>query len=138
MPIVLVVDDEPAIRKLVRRILGDAGFATIEASSGTEAISIVADRKNEIDLVLTDVKMPGMNGFEVGARVAALNAGIAVLYMTGYADPGSDDRARPQDCSAGTVQKPFRSSTLLAAVHRALRFRPHVPAGPRKDLHSHT
>ena len=102
-------------------MLEETGFVTLEAASGNEAISIAANRKNEIDLVLTDVMMPGIDGFQLGARIAGVSRSIPVMYMTGYADPvAAGANSFGPSTPAGMVQKPFTRTILLNAVHRAM------------------
>src|SRR2546423_4292291 len=99
---ILVVDDEGAIREVVRRILTRAGYEVIAASGGEEALTLLADRDQQVDLLLTDVIMPGMSGKELAERFASLRVGARVLYMSGYTD-----RLIGLDEVDALIEKPF-------------------------------
>jgi PAS domain S-box-containing protein len=111
---ILVVDDEPAVLAAAARILRDHGYATLEAASYEQAITLAESR--ELQLLLTDSVMPRMSGTALADRITGLRPGVPVLYMTGYgpgASPGGSD-------SAARIQKPFTAQTLLQAVQQAL------------------
>ena len=105
--------------EVTRRLLGDGGYTVLTAPGGEEALRIVAGHPGEIHLLLTDVVMPGMLGKEVAARVAELRPGIAVLYMSGYAQAVIGPMG---DLSAGhtILDKPFTEAQLLERVAEAL------------------
>ena len=101
---VLLVEDEGAVRELSRRILESAGFACIEAADGDEALRAFEAHGAAIDVVLTDVVMPGMSGPELVERLGA--AAPPAVYMSGYA----------HQRLPGLVEKPFSADELVAAV----------------------
>jgi CheY-like chemotaxis protein len=80
---ILVVDDEPIVNRLVSRYLTHLGYRVMEASSGEEALALVRRQRPPIDLVLSDVVMPGMDGIALAARVLAGCPGPSVILMTG-------------------------------------------------------
>ncbi len=82
---VLIVDDEEPLRKFVDRVLREAGYSTLVASDGPEAIE-VASRNGSIDVLVTDVMMPGMLGDELARRLRQNEPELKVLYLTGYSD----------------------------------------------------
>ena len=82
---VLVVDDEDSVRKFVDRVLREAGYTTILAPDGPEAIE-AAEKAAPIDIVVTDVMMPQMTGDELARRLRQNEPGLKVLYLTGYSD----------------------------------------------------
>lgn len=82
---VLVVDDEEAVRHLASRMLMVTGYQTLEASHSREAIATLEQHAGAIHLVLTDIKMPGMNGRELGRHVEQRWPGKPILYMSGFA-----------------------------------------------------
>ncbi|MEA2724112.1 MAG: hypothetical protein QOH59_1883 [Gemmatimonadales bacterium] len=82
---VLVVDDEEAVRHLASRMLTFTGYQTLEASHSREAIATLEQHAGAIHLVLTDIKMPGMNGRELGRHVEQRWPGKPILYMSGFA-----------------------------------------------------
>jgi PAS domain S-box-containing protein len=111
---VLVVDDEALVRAAVVRTLRLAGYEVLEASNGQEAAEVAGNRAR-IDLLVTDVVMPGLGGPELAARIRALHPAMRVLFVSGYADSGvvSDGQV-----AAGVelMTKPFRPAELLERV----------------------
>jgi CheY-like chemotaxis protein len=116
---ILVVEDEPAMLEVTRRILDSNGYEVLAAGGGAEALRIAEEHDGRIDLLLTDVVMPQMLGREVAERVAALRPGIAVLFMSGYAPPVI---APMGDLAAGhqIIDKPFTEAALLQRVRELL------------------
>ncbi len=107
---ILVVEDEDAVRRLTQRILSRAGYVVVEAVGGAAAIAAWEAHEGEIDLLLTDVVMPGMSGKELADRLD-----VVPVFMSGY----TDDVVLRHGIEAGQprlVQKPFDADTLLAAV----------------------
>jgi PAS domain S-box-containing protein len=117
--LVLVVEDEPAIRELVRRTLEGAGLVVIEAETGRQALDIFALGGEPPKLVLSDVIMPELNGRELSDALADMHPNLPVLFMSGYT--GDDVLARsllPE--TAPFIQKPFAPEELLARVRGLL------------------
>jgi PAS domain S-box-containing protein len=116
---VLVVEDETAVRKLVCGTLEDAGFAVLSASTGPEAIELYHASGRPIDLVLTDVVMPGMTGPELVARLQRDGASPRIVYMSGYATASVGGQV---DLPPGAtyLQKPFSGRTLLDRLRATL------------------
>jgi CheY-like chemotaxis protein len=83
---VLLVEDEPALRKLTRRMLVELGLNVLEADHAGHAIEIANRTETPIDLLLTDVVMPGMNGWALAELISAQRPETRVLYMSGYPD----------------------------------------------------
>ena len=111
---VLVVEDEDAVRKLTCRILSAGGFECLEADGGEAALRIYEQGRERIDLLLTDVVMPGLSGRELAARIAGGGDGPPVVFMSGYTEG-----ALPGD--RGTMlHKPFTADLLLRSVRDAL------------------
>jgi PAS domain S-box-containing protein len=110
---ILLIEDDDVVREVTRRVLTQAGYMVIEARYGTEALDLAADHPR-IDLVLSDVVMPGLSGPEAVLRLRATRPEIVPLFMSGYA-PESEG---PLD-GAELVRKPFTGPALLAAVSRA-------------------
>jgi two-component system cell cycle sensor histidine kinase/response regulator CckA len=82
---VLVVDDEEPVRKFVDRVMRDAGYSTVQACDGVEALE-VASKAGPVDILVTDVMMPQMLGDELARRLRQSEPGLKVLYLTGYSD----------------------------------------------------
>ena len=111
---ILVVDDESPVRMLVKRILGDQGYRILEAGSGEHALQILRDSGTSVDLLFTDLKMPGMHGTELARMARAMLPSLPILYMSGYSNElGSVSEA-------DFVEKPFNRAVLLSKVQRAL------------------
>ncbi len=116
---VLVVDDEAAIRSVAHRILTSAGYAVVTASSGQEALSLLRDPGTLVDLVLTDVIMPGLTVRAFAAQLQELRPGLQVLFMSGYERPGDLAGSQP-DPGAPVIAKPFSRAALLARVAQVI------------------
>jgi CheY-like chemotaxis protein len=111
---VLVVEDEPPVRRVTRRMLEAHGFRVLEAGSALEALRRLQEDE-AVDVVLTDVVMPHMSGTELAAAVLALRPHLPLVLMSGYADV---QRTSPE--GRHVVQKPFTADALLASIHEAL------------------
>ena len=116
---VLIVEDDASLREVARRILKRNGYRVLVASSAARALEIASDRTNQISLLLTDVVMPVMGGYELAQRFGELSPLTPVLYMSGYAEPAIATHS-PPGRPRGLVTKPFVESALLAAIHAAL------------------
>src|ERR1041384_1355014 len=93
--IVLVVDDEPVIRAFVARALAQAGFTTVTAGDGREALRLVAEDRVRPVILVTDIEMPGMTGIELAARLLALGPPLVLVMMPGDAGRGPAARGHP-------------------------------------------
>jgi signal transduction histidine kinase/ActR/RegA family two-component response regulator len=116
---VLVVEDAEAVRSLVCRILAECGYEVLEAPTGADALALVDRFAGAIDLLVTDVIMPGMSGPELARRMTGRNPGTRVLFMSGYTD---DLLARHgvQEPGIDYIQKPFTPDALARKVFEAL------------------
>lgn len=117
---ILVVEDDPAVRKAAVRILCRAGFNVRGASGGREGLDLARRLGTPIDLLLTDIRMPGMNGCQLVDRLTEIQPSLRVLYMSGY----GDDAIVPNGVLGDGVafqHKPFTADSLLLAVKRTLR-----------------
>ncbi len=116
---ILLVEDEPAVRAVARQILTRQGYAVLEAADGQTALAMVDAGGPRVDLVLTDVVMPGMSGRSLADRLASRYPGLRVLYMSGYTD---DAIVRHGMLEPGLayLQKPFRPDALARKVREVL------------------
>jgi len=112
---VLLVEDEAAVRHVVERTLLRAQYRVVTASCGEEALA-ATEAEPAFDLLITDVMMPGMNGWELGERLGRRWPGLRVLYMSGYTDAAEHEGA----ARAPFLQKPFLPGELLATVRKLL------------------
>ncbi|MGH9861960.1 MAG: diguanylate cyclase domain-containing protein [Candidatus Acidiferrales bacterium] len=116
---VLVVEDELALRELARQFLTSNGYRVLEAGSGQEALNLADSDAGAIHLLLTDVMMPGMTGWELAKRIRIRHPEVRVVYMSGYAD---DDAVRQGllDPSVDFLQKPFTLEMLSQKLRDVL------------------
>jgi len=116
---ILVVEDEPSLRKLTRKTLRDAGHKVFEAADATQALELSRKTRESIDLLLTDVIMPGMSGKKLAEVLVAERMGISVLFMSGYTDGELATHGALQEGTA-ILRKPFTRDELLRQVESAL------------------
>jgi DNA-binding NtrC family response regulator len=117
---ILVVDDEPAILALVRTMLWRAGFTVLEASGGEQALGIAKQHDAPIQLLLTDVLMPDMNGHDLAGQVTAARPEAKVLFMTGYRDKVVVESTGRPVSEASLIRKPFTAHNLVAKIEEIL------------------
>ena len=115
---ILLVDDEEGVRKLVQAVLKSNGYEVLEAANGSAALSVYEKNGHKIDLVLTDVVMPHMSGFELGKQLGARAPGLKVLYMSGYRDNAIG--ATSGEAPVAFLHKPFTPDALLSKVREVL------------------
>ncbi|MDX2184527.1 MAG: ATP-binding protein [Gemmatimonadaceae bacterium] len=129
---VLVVEDAEDVRLFVVRMLQRAGYTVRAAADGIEAMALLARDASTIDLLLTDVIMPGMNGRELADRVVQDRPDIGVLFMSGYTDNAIVHHG-VLDGRTPFIHKPFTTDELLAAVRRVLAERARPAGDARAD-----
>ena len=120
---VLVVDDEPAMADLAKMTLEAGGYEVLTAFSGRQALELCADQKDRVDLLLTDMNMPRMNGAELACSLLELLPGLPVVFMTGdhTATPKLEMLVRHgpfSDCRI--MRKPFTPAQLLEEVNHLI------------------
>jgi CheY-like chemotaxis protein len=116
---ILLVEDEEAVRRLVRKVLEGKGYTVLEASGWQEALEITGRHQERIHLLVTDVVMPGVGGPELASRLEAARPGFRVLYMSGYTDGAVVNHGLLSSATA-FLQKPFTPDTLLRKVREVL------------------
>jgi CheY-like chemotaxis protein len=125
---VLVVEDEAVLREMARDFLKDAGYQILEAKSGREALQVWNEHRSQIDLLLTDMKMPeGVSGMELAEKMVAENPLLRVIFTSGY----SDDMVSPEALArnhARFLPKPYAYAELTRMVRECLNDR--KPAAP--------
>ena len=114
---VLLVEDEDVVRRLVRQVLEGAGYEVLEAADGDAALSLAAEQG--VDVLLTDLVMPGVGGRELAQRLRERTPGLKVIYMSGYADSELLDGG-PLQPGTELLAKPFSFADLRESVQRVL------------------
>ena len=120
---ILVVDDEATIRELARRLLEREGFAVLDAASGADALAILDSPDEAVDVLLTDVVLPGLTGPALARRAQQRRRGIRVIFLSGYAEQsGGNLDLTELGVTSGVafLAKPFTAPALLEAVRRAV------------------
>ncbi|HEX4930141.1 MAG TPA: ATP-binding protein, partial [Gaiellaceae bacterium] len=115
---ILLVEDEDVVRDLTRRVLERQGYTVLACADGEEAIALADSDLRTIHLLLTDVVMPGLRGYEVARHVAAARPEIKVLYMSGYAEEALV--GRPVLADSALIEKPFAVDALARRVRETL------------------
>jgi CheY-like chemotaxis protein len=115
---VLVVDDEEAVRRLASRMLTWGGYQALEARHGREALATIEQHAGPIHLVLTDIKMPGMNGRELGREIESRWPDKRILYMSGFASEVFQGGLL--EAGAPFLAKPFTQEDLTGKVRGLL------------------
>ena len=118
--VVLVVEDEPEVRRMAERILGKGGYAVLGTTEGSRAIELCGNEEEPVDLLLTDVIMPGMLGTELVQRVREARPGMRVVYMSGYSHEVLAPQALAGNGRNAFIEKPFTARSLLEVVREVL------------------
>jgi two-component system, cell cycle sensor histidine kinase and response regulator CckA len=116
---ILLVEDEAIVRRLVAEILEDAGYTVLQAGDGNSALELVRRHQGALDLLVTDVVMPGMSGRDVATAISSLRPGLEVLYMSGYTDSAIVKHGA-LDPETAFLQKPFSADDLTRKVRSLL------------------
>ena len=116
------MDDEKGLRDLVCRTLRSAGYETLEAAHGAEALAVLEEANDPVDLVVTDVVMPRMDGRELGRRVSQRWPDLPILYISAYEMNDIFRRGSPRQ-SAPFLQKPFPVEALITTVRDLMQSR---------------
>jgi CheY-like chemotaxis protein len=111
--LILVVDDDEAVRETAVDLVESLGYRVASAANGTDALQLVMD--DDIDAVMTDVMMPGMNGFQLAQRIRAVRPAMPVICVTGYSNVIDDRR-----CCNVLLQKPYHIATIAQTLAKVL------------------
>ena len=117
--VILLVEDEPAVRRIARGMLLSLGYSVLEAPNALEAQKIVSEYEKPIQLLLTDVVMPGLGGRALATKLKAVRGDLKVLYMSGYSDDAIVQQGVLEPDTA-YLQKPFNLDELAAKVRELL------------------
>jgi two-component system cell cycle sensor histidine kinase/response regulator CckA len=119
MPTILLVDDEPTMLALCQRILGLGGYEVLPAGTAEEAFRVLQNGTTAVDLLLSDVVMPGMNGIELANRVRSTHPNTKVVLMSGYGPRDIEKVAGGQN-PYRIIWKPFKAESLLRMIENVL------------------
>jgi CheY-like chemotaxis protein len=117
---VLIVDDQEIVRMFMESFLRHLGYKTITAVSGEDGLFCFSAHQAEIDLVISDIVMPGMSGFKMVESIRALQPKIPVLFISGTVD----ELPKWADMTCSVLRKPFAAENVKAAVEKCLSGRP--------------
>jgi two-component system, cell cycle sensor histidine kinase and response regulator CckA len=117
---VLLTEDEQDVREIAKEFLESGGYRVIEAKDGAEAIRIAAKHRGKIQLLVTDMVMPGMTGQELAVRLQSEHPGLRVIFMSGYSEHAATEMANA-DPSVRLLTKPFSRAAMLRVVGEILR-----------------
>jgi PAS domain S-box-containing protein len=117
---ILVVEDDEALRKLITTLLGGSGYKVLQSANGVAALELVKNYREPIDLVLTDMLMPGMSGIELSSQLRCLRPNVKVLLMSGYAGD-LFARYHVAESEIILIEKPFTRHGLLSKIRGAMR-----------------
>ena len=116
---VLVVDDEPMVRRFAARVLREEGFGVHEAGDGAEALELVRAGIADLEVVLSDIVMPRMDGVQLLQSLSTLRPDLPVILMSGYGTAQLAELGIASPC--GVLAKPFSPEALVAEVRRCIR-----------------
>ncbi|MGC1491057.1 MAG: PAS domain S-box protein [Candidatus Acidiferrum sp.] len=117
---ILLAEDEQDVREVAREFLESGGYTVIEAHNGAEALRLATEHKSSIDLLVTDMVMPGMTGRELAQRLQHEHSGLGVIYMSGYTEHAAAETVQTES-NMRLLTKPFSRGSILRAVQEALR-----------------
>lgn len=128
---ILVVDDDAAIRKVAKRVLELHGYGVISVGTADEAHQVLNEGHRPVDLLLTDVRMPGMDGRELASSLRSTHPGLRVLFTSGMPAESFAGGARGSlDADAPFIEKPYAVTDLVDRVREALDAPPSARTGP--------
>jgi CheY-like chemotaxis protein len=114
--VILLAEDEPLVRSMIRNVLASSGYFVLDAADGLQAVQLARSYEGKIDLLLTDLKMPNLNGAEAAKIIANERPGIGVLVISGHAS----DEIRKELESQPFLRKPFVPGVLLRRIREVL------------------
>jgi DNA-binding response OmpR family regulator len=119
-PLIMVVDDEEPLRGVLSRVLSANGFRVLVASTGNEALRICARMRRPIAVMITDLQLPGLSGFELAEEAARLRPAMPVLFMSGAFRGQDPEVSKCLGPGRDFLEKPFNLDSLAAKVDRIL------------------
>jgi CheY-like chemotaxis protein len=122
---ILVADDDPELQHILWAVLSEPGYTVLVASDGYEALRLLVER--HVDLLLTDLKMPGIDGFELARQARLMRPNLHVIYLSGH----SAEISSSGPTYGWLVEKPVRPAELVSVVAREIDRTDHVPGSVR-------
>ena len=117
---ILLVEDDPPTRSLISRILPGQGYTLLDACNGAAGLRLAEDHRGPIDLLVTDIVMPQMDGFTLGERLVESHPETVVLFMSGYAERSVVIHGRLKEAGQSFQLKPFSRDHLLQTIRERL------------------
>lgn len=121
VPVVLLVDDEAAVRDFVRIVLTHAGYTVVSAADARQALELFEANPDRFSLVLSDIRMPTRSGVELAADLHAVNPEVPVVFMSGFVGGNNGNQPITLPPDAVVLEKPFTLDGLLKAVKHAIK-----------------
>ena len=112
---ILLVEDEPVTLKILKTIFEKADFDVITAQDGLEAIAVYEHKKDQIDVILSDIELPEMDGWMMHSRLKEINPQVKVIFTSGYYDPEIQARCEREGIEA-LIPKPFKLDEVVSIV----------------------
>ena len=128
---ILLVEDDAPIRRLLYRALQDQGYRLLEACNGQEALELLANHREPIDLLLTDIVMPHIDGFTLSERLGDTHPETRILFLSGQAEQSMAVREGLEEGKQNYLLKPFTHHTLLQTIRQQLDGAPNICAPSR-------
>ena len=119
--VVLVVEDDPQVRSLVRTLLAGDGYRVVEAGTGQEGLEVAEQLQGRFDLLISDMLLPELSGFDLASRLRERWPDLKVLFMTGYVE-GEIVQRCVEELGAEFLDKPFTPSTMRRKVRELISF----------------
>ena len=114
-PAILLVDDEPVTLNMLKRFFEKADFDVMTAQDGLEAIAVYEHKRDQIDVILSDIVLPEMDGWMMHSRLKELNTQVKVIFTSGYYDPETQARCEREGIQA-LIPKPFKLDEIVSIV----------------------
>ena len=118
--LILLVDDDPAVRHLVRTILNREGYQVLEAADGNNALTLARKLGGAIDLIVTDIEMPGMDGRALGKAIRETYPNVPVIYISGFTQDSELNQSHDIGQGFAFIGKPFQPKVLVETVGRMM------------------
>jgi CheY-like chemotaxis protein len=116
--LILIVDDEEQIASYIQELLNRYGYLHVSFDNGEDVLDFLSAHADSVDLIITDIKMPGINGIELATKAAQIKPDIPVILITGYTDKLWEGITAPNVAAA--LEKPFFRTDLLQAIEKVL------------------